>query len=97
MFPVLVENDPDNSLVDEEYLIEDDMTRFMVARDGDHLMTPFQCEKCHFFNIQGRARNLVCPTDDLLSICIRRATIDLFWARERYIVASNLWLAERHF
>ena len=47
MFPVLVENDPDNSLVDEEYLIEDDMTRFMVARDGDHLMTPFQCEKCH--------------------------------------------------
>ena len=53
MFPVLAVNDLDNSLVDKEYLIEDDMTRFMVARDGDHVMTPSQCEKCHFFNMRG--------------------------------------------
>ena len=53
MFPVLAVKDLENSLVDEEYLIEDDMTRFMVARDGDHVMTPSQCEKCHFFTMRG--------------------------------------------
>ena len=34
VFPVLGVKDLDNPLVDEEYLIEDDMTRFMVMRDG---------------------------------------------------------------
>ena len=59
-------------------------------------MTPFQCEKCHFFNMRGRARNLACPADELLSICIRWATIGSFWARERSTVSSNLWLAKHH-
>ena len=71
-------HDLENSLVDEEYLIEDDLTRFMVARDGDHLMTPFQCERCHFFNMRSRARSMDSQEDELLAICIRRATIDLF-------------------
>jgi hypothetical protein len=31
-----------------------DETRFKVARAGDHLMTPFQCELCHFHNIYKR-------------------------------------------
>ena len=46
--------------------------------------------------MRGRARNLDSPADELLSICIRRATIDSFWARERSTVSSNLWLAKRH-
>ena len=95
-FPVLKVQDLDNSLVDEEYLIEDDLTRFMMARDGDHLMTPFQCERCHFFNMRNRARNMNSQEDELLAICIRRATIDSFWARESSTVASNLRLAKRH-
>ena len=33
---------------------------------------------------------------ELLAICIRRATIDSFWARERSTVSSNLSLAKRH-
>ena len=31
-----------------------DSIRFKEARDGDHLITPFQCVECHFVNIQGR-------------------------------------------
>jgi hypothetical protein len=31
-----------------------DEGRFTCARNGDHLMTCFQCEKCHFWNVQGR-------------------------------------------
>ena len=95
-FPVLRVQDLENSLVDEEYLIEDDLTRFMTARDGDHLMTPFQCERCHFFNMRSRERNMNSQEDELLAVCIRRATIDSFWGRERSTVSSNLSLAKRH-
>ena len=28
--------------------------RFLEARNGDHLMVPFQCEVCQFRNIFGR-------------------------------------------
>jgi hypothetical protein len=28
--------------------------RFRVGRDGDHLLCPFQCDLCHFQNIQRR-------------------------------------------
>jgi hypothetical protein len=31
-----------------------DEGRFTCARNGDYLMTRFQCEKCHFWNIQRR-------------------------------------------
>jgi hypothetical protein len=28
--------------------------RFKSGRNGDHLLCPFQCDLCHFRNIQGR-------------------------------------------
>ena len=45
-FPVLSVNDLDDSLVDEDYLIEEDQDRFNIARYGDLLLTPFQCSEC---------------------------------------------------
>jgi hypothetical protein len=32
----------------------EDEKRFLEARDGDNLTTPFQCDVCHFVNIMGR-------------------------------------------
>ena len=32
---------------------EEDKTRYLVARNGHHLMIPFQCELCHFRNLKG--------------------------------------------
>ena len=43
--------------VDEDWHILEDPSgkdRFMVSRNRDHLMVPFQCELCHFRNIYGR-------------------------------------------
>jgi hypothetical protein len=40
---------------------EDDQ-QFLVARDGDNLVTPFQCDHCHFINVMGRE-----PVDGLAS------------------------------
>jgi hypothetical protein len=51
-------------------------------------MWPFQCDVCHFRNIQGRS-----PSDDhhdkLFILCIRRANLDALWSRESSIVRVN--------
>ena len=53
---------------------------YLSARKGDDLMCMFQCELCHFRNME--ARN---PegngTDDKILRYIRRANLDAFWAR----------------
>jgi len=63
-------------------LDEEEESRFMIARNGDNLVTPFQCDTCHFVNIMKRE-----PLDDLASDvrmlkCIRRVNLDAFWSRE---------------
>ena len=70
--------------------MEEDRVRFCTVRDGDHLMMPFQCSDCYFFNLRGRRKIEGHPSDDLLFKCICCATLDSFWARERSTVASNL-------
>ena len=54
-FPVLQPQDLDDALVDEGELDnQEEEIRFKQARDGDHLLTPFQCNMCHFYNIHKR-------------------------------------------
>jgi len=67
-----------------EFMVQDeeDEKRFLMARDGDNLVTPFQCDHCHFMNIMKRE-----PLDDLASDvrlmkCIRRVNLVAFWSRE---------------
>jgi hypothetical protein len=69
-----------------------DEKRFKVARNGDNLLTPFQCELCVFRNLHLRepART---QTDELALCDYRRANLDAFWSRERSTVSSNrLWI-----
>jgi hypothetical protein len=49
-YPVMVQLDDDGEVIRNP----GDETLFMEARAGDHLMTQFQCETCHFRNIMGR-------------------------------------------
>ena len=49
----------------------DDPHRFQVARNGDHMMVPFQCDLCHFMNIQKRAPLESSQQDELLKLAIR--------------------------
>jgi hypothetical protein len=69
--------------------------RFIVGRNGDHLMCPFQCDLCHFRNIQKRDPLFGRRKDILLLQCIRRASLDAFWAREPSTVRANLRGAKR--
>ena len=74
---------------------EEDKNRFMVGRDGDHLMNPFQCELCHFRNIQGRNPNLKSEANRALQEHFRRVSLDAFWSREPSTVRHNLGLIKR--
>ena len=64
--------------------------RFLKARTGDHLMTNFQCDLCHFRNIQKRnpQENLIAK-DKVLMVCIRRANLDALWSKEPSTVEAN--------
>ena len=90
-FPVYEAGDLDDALLDNELNGElaDDQHRFQVARVGDDLMCTFQCDDCSFYNLQGRYPNENKEADKLLLLCIRRATLDAFWARERTTVEKN--------
>jgi len=67
-----------------------DTDRYMYARKGDGFITPFQCDLCHFRNLQGRDPKPGRGKDDRLLVFIRRATLDAFWSREPGTVAKNL-------
>ena len=60
------------------------------ARAGDHLLTAFQCDICHFRNIQGRDPLLQRHQDRSLMLCIRRASLDAFWGSRPGTVAGHL-------
>jgi hypothetical protein len=68
---------------------EADKTRYKVAQDGDHLMICFQCDGCHFRNVQNRDPQ-GSAEDDLFLLAIRRATLDSFSSREASTVEGNL-------
>jgi len=56
--------------------------RFLVGRQGEHLITPFQCHLCHFQNVQQRDPLDFLPTDQQALEFITRAVLDSFWSRE---------------
>jgi hypothetical protein len=67
-----------------------DETRFKVARAGDHLMTPFQCELCHFHNIYKREPAAYDLEDIEIIEFLHRCCKDALWSREPTVVANNL-------
>jgi hypothetical protein len=79
-FPVRLPKDEEGNLL----VNEEDKLRFAVARPGDHLFCPFQCELCHFRNLQGRSPQVGSGLlgDVELLKCLRRVNLDAFWSRE---------------
>jgi hypothetical protein len=59
----------------------------MAGRDGDHLLTPFQCDLCVFRNLKHCNPG---DGDPLLMACIRQVNLDALWGREAATVDSTL-------
>ena len=79
--------------MDEDGLVvesESEAQRFRYGRAGDNFMTTFQCNLCHFRNVQKRDPD----SENALDLCamrnIRRANMDALWSREPSTVRSNL-------
>ena len=65
--------------------------RYTKGRNGDHLMgVPFECELCHFRNLNFRNPNWEDPRDGFTLMAIRRANLDAMWGREPDTVKGNL-------
>jgi hypothetical protein len=63
---------------------------FHSARNGDHLMVPFECDYCIFAKLRGSGEGAVnTDKDALLLACIRRANLDAFWSRATSTVVAN--------
>jgi len=90
-FKVAMPKEADGEVVIEEK----DKMRFLAARDGDHLVTPFQCELCHFHNIMERDPQDNLASDVRLLKLFRRASLDAFWCSEPKTVAGTLREARR--
>jgi len=69
---------------------------YQVARGGDHLLCPFQCDKCHFRNMTGRDP-VEGGSDDRMLFCVRRACLDSFWSWCPGTVKSNTGEMSRSF
>ena len=69
-----------------------DECRFMGGRDGDHLVTPFQCDLCIFRIHKGRDPRPSSHQDSRLSCCIRRMKLDSSWHMECNTICSH-WSA----
>ena len=59
------------------------------ARDGDHLVTTFQCDLCIFRRILNTDPDPSSRTDEALLAHIRRANLDAFWSRARGTIKNN--------
>ena len=68
---------------------------FTHARDGDHLLIPFECDYCVHLKLKGVLPDMSSPTDRLLMGTIRRMILDAFWSRESSTVKNNVRKAKR--
>ena len=71
-----------------EWCKRGDELRYLVARNGDHLQCPFQCDLCVFRSLRGSDPTRS-PSDKMLQKCIRRINLDALWAREPGTVQST--------
>ena len=86
MFPIAKPKDEDDVEIDDP----EEQKRYLWGRNGDHLMCPFQCDECHFVNLNRRMPQAENPHDQRLLKYIRRAQLDAFWASEPDTVQRNL-------
>lgn len=64
-------------------------SQYLNARDGDHLLTPFECNVCVFRKLRRQSPDYTSLVDLRLLDCIRRVTLDAFWSRASSTVKGN--------
>ena len=86
MFPIRRPLDEDG---ESGWACDRDEGRFLRGRAGDHFVIVFQCDLCHFRNIQRREPRAGSGADSVLMRNIRRANLDAMWSREPTTITQN--------
>lgn len=73
-----------------------DPLQFHTARDGDHLLTPFQCDLCVFRRVMKRDPDVASHADQLAAAHMRRANLDAFWGRATGTANTNRRIVNRN-
>ena len=60
----------------DDRMEDEDPGRLKEGRDRDHLLTPFQCDDCHFENCKRRSPIEGNLQDEVALLGIRRANLD---------------------
>ena len=82
-YPIAVLKDKDGMRDPKE------LKKFKYGKNGDHLISPFQCDLCHFRNIQRRDPEVNVVSEKKLLVVISRVNLDAFWGRIDHTVVSN--------
>jgi hypothetical protein len=64
--------------------------QYTHGRDGDNLITPFECDVCIFRKLRRHLPDTTSLVDCRLLECIRRVNLDSFWSRASSTVKGNL-------
>ena len=66
----------------DAWKVQWEKNKYCVGRRGDHLLTPFECDRCIFAKLKSRLPFNEAPKDKLLLAVIRRINLDALWSRE---------------
>ena len=83
-------DDEDEGRFEKVWNAQWEENQYKTARDGDHLITPFECDRCIFVKLKKRLPIPGDESDEKLFACIRRINIDAFWSRSSSTVSNNL-------
>ena len=75
------EDDAEQERMNARWKKKHKATEFLEARDGDHLIIPFECDLCVFVKLKGRYPTKSSKEDRKLAACIRRINLDAFSSR----------------
>ena len=67
-------------------------SRYEAGRNSNHMNTYFQCNICHFRNIQVRSLERSNLKYKTLLETIRRKSLDTSWIREPGTIIGNMWM-----
>ena len=62
---------------------------FHKARDGYHIIIPFECNLCIFRKLRKVEPLVISSKDKLLLVCTQRMNLNAFWSQARSTVAQN--------
>jgi hypothetical protein len=77
-------------VTNKEIVDEGEEMQYMMVRAGDALITPFECDDCSFFRIEGRWPTWENIGERTLGAYICQVNLDMFWARAKATVLQNL-------